>query len=299
MTQARANKKRNLASAQTRVAYLLLLPFFVLFILFFIVPLLYSFRISLYLERLVSGVSFVGWQNYVQVFQDPKFWEGLGRMAVFGLVQVPVMLALALLFALLLDGSRVYFPTLFRLGYFLPYAVPSVVATLLWSYLLGNRFGPFAQIADALGLPEPRFLTRSGILFTIGNIVTWQYLGSNMVILDTALKSVPRELFDAAKIDGASWWRTAFAIKIPLIAPTLMLITVLSIIGTLQLFSEAQLLRQGAPSIIADNYTPNLYAYALAFTNQQYNYAAAVTFVLGLMIVIASVVFSRLVGRRS
>lgn len=278
--------------------YLFLSPFLLLFAIFFILPLLYALNLSLFADRMIGGTVFVGAENYLQVLQDGSFWEGVRRMALFGIVQVPLMLGLALVFALVLDSGAVRLRTLFRLGYYLPAAIPGVVAALMWGYLYGPSFGPFAQIAAAIHVPEPGFLTATGMLPSIGNIVTWLSTGSNMIIMYAALQSVPPDIYDAATVDGATGWRTAWYIKIPLIAPALILTGIFSIIGTLQLFAEPQIMGTLAPGIIGDHYTPNLYAYTLAFTNQQYNYAAAVSFTLGAIIFVCSCLFMVVVNQR-
>ncbi len=271
--------------------YLFLAPFLLLFILFFILPLVYALGISLFADRLVGGTVFVGSQNYLQAFQDSSFWEGVRRMLLFMVVQVPVMLCLALIFALLLDSGVTKLSTLFRLGFFLPYAIPSVVAALLWGYLYSPSFGPFAQIASSLHLPAPGFLTDSGMLASIGNIVTWQWTGYNMIILFAALQAIPPELYEAALVDGATGWKVARYIKIPLIAPALVLTCVFSIIGSLQLFNEPRIMWTLAPDVIGDHYTPNLYAYNLAFNDQQYNYSATISFTLGAIVFVCSYIF--------
>jgi multiple sugar transport system permease protein len=278
--------------------YLFLAPFLTLFIVFFLLPIGYAFYISLFSDRLVGGDVFVGAQNYIQVWHDADFWEGIRHMAMFGIIQVPVMLGLALIFALLLDRGVKHLHTLFRLGFFLPYAIPSVVAALMWGYLYGPSFGPFAQLANMFHWPAPAFLSSSGMLASIGNIVTWQWTGYNMIILFAALQAVPPELYDAAAVDGASRWRVAWHIQIPLIAPALLLTCVLAIIGTLQLFNEPSIMIPLAPNVLGDHYTPNLYAYTLAFTNQQYNYSAAVSFSLGAIIFVCSYLFMLLTSRR-
>jgi multiple sugar transport system permease protein len=278
--------------------YLFLTPFLILFLLFFILPLGYALGISLFADRLVGGTVFVGGQNYLQAFQDGSFWEGVRRMLLFMVVQVPVMLCLALLFALILDSGVTKLRTLFRLGFFLPYAIPSVVAALLWGYLYSPSFGPFTQLASSLHLPAPGFLTESGMLASIGNIVTWQWTGYNMIIMYAALQAIPPELYEAALVDGATGWKVARYIKIPLIAPALVLTCVFSIIGSLQLFNEPQIMETIAPTVIQDHYTPNLYAYTLAFTNQQYNYSAAISFTLGAIVFVCSYVFMLATNRR-
>jgi multiple sugar transport system permease protein len=209
-------------------------------------------------------------------------------VTLFFLVQVPVMLLLALLFALALDSGLVRLARLVRLGVFVPYAVPSVVATLMWGYLYGPDFGPFAQAGRALGLPVPHFLSGGWMLGSLANIVTWEFVGYNMIILYAALRTVPTELYEAAAMDGAGPWRIAWSIKLPALRPALLLTLLFSVIGSFQLFNEPKLVQAIAPDVIDSSYTANLYAYSLAFTGQQVNYSAAVSFLLGLVIVIFS-----------
>jgi multiple sugar transport system permease protein len=279
------------------VPYLFLAPFLLLFCAFLVVPLAYALGISMFVERLIGGATFVGARNYLRAFTDPSFLESVRRMALFGIVQVPVMLGLALLLALLLDGGLVYLRRLFRLTFFLPYAVPSVVAALMWAYVYSRDFGPLSQIAQWLGFGAPDFLGPRAMLASLGNVVTWEYTGYNLLILYAALQSVPSELYDAAAVDGASRWQVAWRIKMPLIAPALVLAGVFSIIGTLQLFNEPYVMQPLTPMVIGSHYTPNLYAYTLAFTNQQYNYSAAVSFTLGAVVFVASYLFLFITGR--
>ena len=289
---------RNRRLRRVLIPYLFLLPFLVLFFVFLILPLGYALGISLFESRLVGGTVFVGADNYLRAIGDPDFLGGVVRMLKFGAFQVPIMLGLALLLALVLDSGVVWFRSIFRLGIFLPYAVPSVVAALVWGYLYGPDFGPFAQLAERLGLPAPNFLSDSLVLGSIANIVTWEYTGYNMIILYAALQAVPSELRDAGAVDGARGWQVAWYIKIPLILPALFLTAVFSIIGTFQLFNEAQILQPQAPGSISESFTPNLYAYTLAFTNQQYEYSAAISFAIGAVVVVCSYVFMLATNRR-
>jgi multiple sugar transport system permease protein len=260
----------------------------VLFLLLFLAPLGYAAYLSLYQERLIGGTVFVGLDNYVQALGDPQLIHGVGRVALFFLIQVPVMLLLALLFALALDSGLLRLARVIRLGIFIPYAVPSVVAALMWGYLYGPDFGPFAQLSRNLGLPVPHFLSDGWMLGSLANIVTWEFVGYNMIILYAALRTIPQELYEAAAMDGAGAWRVARSIKLPALRPTLLLTLLFSVIGSFQLFNEPKLLMSIAPDVISSSYTANLYAYSLAFTGQQVNYAATVSFLLGLVIVIAS-----------
>jgi multiple sugar transport system permease protein len=282
---------------QAWVPYLFLLPFMVLFVTFLVLPLFYALGISVFETRLVGGTAFVGLENYLRAFGDANFWQGVRRMVLFGIFQVPIMLGLALVFALVLDSGTVWLRNLFRLGFYLPYAVPSVVAALIWGYLYGPSFGPFTQLAELLNFPAPNFLSDTWMLASIANIVTWTFTGYNMIIMYAALQSLPAELDDAAAVDGAKGWQIALYIKVPLIRAAIYLTVIFSIIGTLQLFTEPRIMFAIAPQVIGDHYTPNLYAYTLAFTNQEYNYSAAISFVLGAVVVVFSYTFMLLTNR--
>ncbi|WP_457962282.1 sugar ABC transporter permease [Arthrobacter sp. D1-29] len=275
---------------QTTAAYLFVLPFFVVFTTMLVIPLGYSGYLSVFKNQLVGGLSFIGLDNYIQAFSDPDFLAGIGRMLIFLLVQVPIMLGVALLLALGLDSGRAHGAKALRLVYFMPYAVPGVVATLMWGYLYGPDFGPISQLFRAVGLESPNLLNSQNILGSMMNIVTWEFVGYNMIILYAALRSIPAELYEAAAIDGASQYRIAWSIKIPAIRPAIMLTVIFSIIGTFQLFNEPSLLDAIAPSAITNGFTPNFYAYNLAFVNQDVNYAAAVAFLLGAIIAVVSYV---------
>ncbi len=284
-------RRSRLTEAKRRqygAAYALVLPFFIVFVAMVIVPLVYSGYLSFYRTRLIGGTSFAGAENYIRALTDPLFLSGVFRMAIFLVIQVPFMIAFALFFALALDSGMMKLARFSRLAIFVPYAVPGVVATLMWGYLYGRDFGPFAQISQALGFGPPPFLTQTGMLFSIMNIVNWAFIGYNMIIIYAALRSLPSELYEAARVDGASEPRIAWSIKIPAVRPALLLTVIFSVIGTFQLFTEPKLMSYLAPNVIGTAWSPNLYAYNVAFVNQDANYAAALAFLLGIVIMIVS-----------
>ena len=164
------------------VPYLFLAPFLLLFVAFLVAPLAYALYISMFRDTLVGGRTFSGFANYVRAVGDAKLWHGITNLLLFGIMQVPVMLGIALVFALVLDRGVVYGKSVFRLGFFIPYAVPNVIAALLWGYLYGPAFGPFTQIAQAVGLPSPQFLSDRWMLVSLANIVSWEFVGYNMLI---------------------------------------------------------------------------------------------------------------------
>jgi multiple sugar transport system permease protein len=278
--------------------YALLSPFLFAFVAFLLVPLGYALYLSLYRTQLIGGRHFVGAENYSSAVHDGQFWGGVGRMGLFFVMQVPIMIGLALLAALVLDGALMYLRRLFRLAFFLPYAVPSVVAALMWGYLYGPTFGPITQVAHNLGISPPNLFSESWMLPSIANVVTWEWTGYNMLVIFAALQAVPRELREAASLDGANVWQTAWRVRIPLIKPALVLVTVFSVIGTLQLFNEPQIMHALAPSVITESYTPNLYAYNLSFSEQRYEYSAAISFLLGAVVFVGSYIFMLLTNRR-
>jgi multiple sugar transport system permease protein len=281
-------RRRGAPGRHGMVGVLFVAPTMVLFVALLIGPLLYALYLSLFREQLIGGNVFAGLDNYSEAFGDSRFLKGLLRMAEFFAFQVPIMLGLALVFALILDSGRVWLGPLLRLGVFVPYAVPTVVAALMWGFIYGHDFGPIAQVADDIGVTAPNFVGDSLMLFSIANIVTWAFTGYNMVVLYAALRAIPQELYEAAAVDGAGPVKTALHVKLPLLRPAVLLCTIFSVIGTFQLFNEPAVMNQISPNVVDKSYTPNWYIYNLAFTDQRLNYAAALSFLLGAVVFIVS-----------
>ncbi len=258
-------------------------PFMLVFLAMIIAPVVYAIGLSLFREQLFGGTVFVGLNNYLAVFQDAKFWQALGRVTLFLVVQVPIMLALSLTAALALDSARLHGAAFFRIAIFLPYAVPGVVAALIWGFIYGDQFGLTAGINDLLGAKVLEPFNAQAILASIGNIVTWEFMGYNMLIFYAALRVVPTDIYEAAEIDGAGAMRTVFSIKIPALRGAIVIATIFSIIGSFQLFNEPNLLKILSPNVITSYFTPNMYAYNLSFAGQQFNYAATVAIVMGVI----------------
>ncbi len=265
-------------------------PFMAVFALVFLAPIAYSIYLSLFRNQLVGGNSFVGLDNYQRAIEDPVFWDALGRVTIFLAIQVPIMLGIALLVALAIDSGRLYGKNFFRIVVFLPYAVPAVVAALMWGFMYGTRFGLVGNINDSFGVTLPDPLSPDLVLASIGNIVTWEFVGYNMLIFYSALQVIPHSLYEAAEIDGAGQLRIITAIKLPAIRGALAIATIFSIIGSFQLFNEPSIMQKLAPNAITTDFTPNLYAYTLAFSGQQHNYSATVAIVMGILTMIIAYV---------
>ncbi|MFD7406946.1 carbohydrate ABC transporter permease [Streptomyces sp. NPDC059866] len=279
-----------------------LTPFFLPFVLFYLVPVGYALWQSFRVVRRTGGqygtsyTTFGGFEQYVEVFQNSEFWASIGRIGLFGIVQVPVMLFVALVMALLLDTPLLRLKSFFRITAFMPYAVPGVIAAIMWSYLYSPQLSPVVDLLQGIGL-EPDFLGPGAVLWSAANVSTWLWTGYNMLIMYSALQSIPQELYEAAKIDGASNWTIAWRIKVPIIAPSIVLTTVFSIIGTLQLYAEPAVLRQ-ISSNISSTFTPNMLAYAVASGNN-YQQAAAISVVIAVITFVLSFGFMRLTSKKA
>jgi multiple sugar transport system permease protein len=271
-------------------------PFMIIFALVLIAPVIYSIYLSLFKDQLVGGNSFVGFDNYAQALGDARFWESLGRVTLFLIVQVPIMLALALAAALALDSARLYISSFFRIAIFLPYAVPAVVATLMWGFIYGTQFGLVGDLNNFLGTAFAP-LSNTWVLASVGNIVTWEFVGYNMLLFYAALRVIPVDLYEAAELDGAGALRIIRSIKLPALRPAIVIGTIFSIIGSFQLFNEPNILQSLAPNSITTFFTPNMYAYNLSFSGQQYNYSATIAIIVGLLTAVIAYVV-QLTGSR-
>lgn len=258
-------------------------PFAVVFVLVFVIPIIYAIWLSLYQQRLVGGNSFVGLANYTRLFHDEQFWASVRRVAIFTIVQVPIMLTLSALMALALDSMRLHGTRFFRISTFLPYAVPAVVSALIWGFMYGAKYGLVGSLNSALGTSLD-VLQPSVLLASIGNIVTWEFTGYNMLIFYSSLSTIPHSLYEAAAIDGASEWKIVRSIKMPELRGSLAITVIFSIIGSFQLFNEPSVMQSMVPgNSITSYFTPNMYAYNLSFSGNQSNYAAALAIVMAAM----------------
>ncbi|TFD50206.1 sugar ABC transporter permease [Cryobacterium frigoriphilum] len=293
----RPTKPRGRARVQHPLAIVIfVVPFGILFSLFYLVPIGYAiYQSLLVIER--EGTFgearevFGGLTQYVLVFQNGPFWESIARVLTFGAVQVPIMLGLALLFALLLDSPLLRGKRFFRLAFFVPYAVPGVIAAIMWGFLYSPSLSPFSAVTSNIN-----FLSADLVLWAIANVVTWVFVGYNMLIIYSSLLAIPAELYEAARLDGAGQLRIAWAIKIPLILPAITLTAIFSIIGTLQLLAEPQVFRSFS-SAVTSTFTPNLTVYSTS-SIPNFNLAAAFSVVLALATFILSFAFLKFTQRK-
>src|ERR1700761_5451800 len=263
-------------------------PFLLGFLLFMLVPLGYAIYTSLYTYRIIGGTSFTGASNYTQVLESGEVWAGVIRVVILGAIQIPVILVIAFFFACVFDLGVAKFGTFFRTIFFIPFAVPAVVGAVMWSFLLEPQFGPFTRLASALGFGNTNFFSPSLIFPMIIVIVIWEWTGYNMMILYTALKSVPRDVVEAAILDDTPLWKIIVRIKLPLVRPAIVMLVFLNTIGALQLFTEPQILQSFSSGAVSFTYPPFYYPHQTAIAADETNLAAAMAVILAVIIVVIS-----------
>jgi len=264
---------------------------------FLFTPLAYAAYLSVHTHKLIGGTRFAPFANFRDVFTDPMFLSGLGRVALFGAIQVPIMLGIALFGALILDLLNSRLAKIFRIIAFLPYAVPTVFGGLIWGFLFSTVNGPLPRLLLHLGFHSVNLFSPTLVIYLMGNIVTWGITGFNMIIIYTALQGLPKDTNESAVIDGANQIQIARFIKIPEITGALALTTIFSVIGAMQLYTEPSILSRYTYAI-NNAYTPNMYAFSLAFNNAQFDYSSAISISLAAIVFIVSFGFFYLNRRR-
>lgn len=243
-------------------------PFTLLFIITFAVPILVSIYQAFFTSKAAGGLygggervtTFVGLENFQAVVTNGNFWQGMGRVLIYAAFQIPLMIGLALILALVLDSFLIKRVTIFRLGYFLPYAIPGVVAAMVWLYLYSPQLSPLSSLTGI------NFFDQHTILASMANMTTWTFTGYNMLVFLAALQAIPTDLYEAARLDGASGWQIATRIKIPMLSSAALLTVLLSIIGTIQLFNEPTIMTLSNPWM-GNDYTPMRMAYNTMMTS--------------------------------
>lgn len=290
-----SSKSARMLQRRQRFGWLFVAPFAVIFLLFLVLPLAYALWLSLHSSTLVGGTKFVGIANYITAITDQLFIGSILRVLLYVVILIPVQMILAIAAALVLDTLTSRFSRFARVMMFVPYAIPVVVGAIMWGFLYSPNFGPLTEI---FGAHAPNLLTSSTIYFALTNVVTWGISGYYMVIVYSALQAIDPTIYEAALLDGANRVQTAFRIKLPMISSSLVLIIIFALIGTLQFFTEPSVLQGVSNGAITNSYTPNMYAYNVAFQYNQFNYASAISFLLGLVIFIGSYIFLFLTRKR-
>lgn len=259
--------RSGIAKRVNRTGWAFMAPFAILFVLVFILPIIWAVYSSFFRQVSTGGGAygggelvnqFVGLENFRYAVTSPEFWSGVGRVILYTVIQVPIMIIAALALAMIIDSFVVKHVSGFRLGYFLPYAIPGAVASIIWVYLYNGQISPIVKGLAALGI-NVDFFASNMLLASMASITTWTFTGYNMLIFLAALQAIPHDLYEAARIDGANGWQVATKIKLPNVRSAALLAMLLSIVGSIQLFNEPTLMQTADPGI-SKSYTPMMMA---------------------------------------
>ena len=288
-TPRKRRRRSAYARRQGRSGLVFVTPFMIIFALFMIAPLGYAIYQSLYTTKLIGGTSFSGFANYATVLQSGSFWDGVIRVIIFGAIQIPVMLAIAFFFATIFDLGVVKWGPVFRAVYFIPFAVPIVVSSLMWGFLLDPAYGPFNRFMNVIGFHDFNWLSSNLMLPSIIIIAIWEWTGYNAIILYTALRSVPRDVVEAAILDDTPVWKIILRIKLPMVRPAIILLVFVNTIGAMQLFVEPTILNNYQAGVVTNTWTPVIDIYNTSISNGEYQLGAAMAVVLAVAIIAISV----------
>jgi multiple sugar transport system permease protein len=286
---------------ERRAAWTFIAPALVVIGAFFLVPVVAAFALSLtdfdlYALADLRNLRFVGLGNYADILRTPLFWKSLGNTFYFVLVGVPLSIAVSLGAALLLDSKLARFKGFFRTALFAPVVTTVVAVAVIWLYLFHTRYGLINYTLAKFGvapvdwLGDPHWSMPAIILFAV-----WKNFGYNMIILLAALQGIPRELYEAAHIDGASALQRLRHITLPMLRPALLLVSVITVSGYFQLFAEPYVMTRGNP--LQSTVSVLYFMYEEGFTWWSLGRASAIAFLLFALILAATLLLLRW-GRR-
>ena len=281
--------------SQERTGLAFLAPFVILYVAFVVGPALYGLVMSFFNTSLVKpGLSsWAGLSNYSEALQSEDFWHSLWHTMGFTILTTPPLIVLAFILALLADRST-RGRWFFRLAFFAPYILPSAVVALIWIWLYTPGLGLIEAGLGKIGLSTPNWLgDPNWAMVSLALTTVWWTLGFNFVLYLAGLQDIPRELYEAAAVDGASPWQQIKSITVPLLGRTTTLVAVLQVIASLKVFDQMYLMTSGGPNFST---RPSLeYIYDMGFTNFRVGYAAAVSTLFFIVVLIVSAIWFAIV----
>ncbi len=275
--------------------YLFIAPFFLLFAIFMVYPLVSSLVMGFYEMRGFKSRIFVGFENFTDLFQDPIFWKSLLNTTYFALGTLLLQLPIALFLAILLNAKFVKGKNFLRLAFFTPVLVAGVFVAIIFNLIYDQRAGlinnEFLLFGKEIGwLSNPRYVMLAVILTGV-----WQWAGFNMIFFLAGLQGIRQELYEAAAVDGANWWQSFIHITLPSLRPVIAFVVVVSMIGSFQLFDLPFILTNGGEPADAGT-TIVMYLYKNGFQFMRLGYAATIGWVLFIIIAIISIAQLKLLG---
>ncbi|MDK2946364.1 MAG: multiple sugar transport system permease protein [Geotoga sp.] len=263
-------------------------PSIILLIIFMLIPILVSLFISFTDFNVYSiynwkNARFVGFQNYLELLKDPLFWKALLNTLYALVVAMPLTIVISLILAVLINRERTYFKSFFKVSFYLPSITNTVAIAIVWSWMLNKDYGLINWFLGLFGINGPNWIgDPKWSMLAVIMLVVWKAVGYDIIILLAGLQNIPDYLYEAAEIDGATRLQQFFYITIPSLKPTIFFLTVMTIIGYLQLFEEPYMLTSGGP--LNSTLSIVLYLYRQGFKFFKLGYASSIAFVLFLMI---------------
>jgi len=293
---SRAKRRRKLR--ETLPLYAAISPFYLLFAIFGLFPILFSIVLSFTDWDGMGEMSFVGFAQYQFLLTDGRFWNAVGNTFIIWFLSTIPMLFLAMVIAFLLH-QNIRFTPFYRVAFFLPNVTSMVAMAIVFGSVFSDTFGLVNSALTALGLDAVPWLSSSwGIKVTIAVMVIWRFTGYNAIIYLAGLQSIPTDLYDAAKVDGASLVQVFFRITVPLMRPIILFTVITSTIGGLSLFTEPQVLLGNSGGAGEAGMTIVLYQYNQAFTQFDFGYGSAIAWALFLIAAVFAIINWRLVSGR-
>ncbi|GAA1695221.1 sugar ABC transporter permease [Kribbella yunnanensis] len=278
--------------------YLALSPFYILFLVFGLYPMASTILLGFQKWDGFTPRTFVGLQNFAFLLEDSTFWLALKNTVVLFFMSTVPTLAIALVLAVMLN-SAVRFSSVYRVAYFIPNITSLVAAAIFFAAVFSTNFGLINSGLRALGIETQDWLGQPwGIKIAISTMIVWQWAGYNTIIYLAGLQAIPKEQYEAAKVDGAGPARTFFSITLPQLRPVVLFTVVTSTIGGLQTFTEPQVMVGNSGGVGQSGMTIVMYFYQQAFLNNDYGYAAAIALSIFMLVLLFTAINWKLVGGR-
>jgi multiple sugar transport system permease protein len=272
------------------------LPFLIVFLVFMIFPLIFGLIISFFNWNILGTPSFIGLDNYITLFKDAKFYSSLWHTLEFVLMTTPTLLVLGFAMALAVTGKSPL-KGLMENVFFVPYIFSMTVVSTLWAWIMQKDFGIFNQVITGLGGTAVGWLTNEKVaMWSVALTTLWWTAGFNMVLFSAGIKQIPREVYESAQIDGASWWQVVRRITVPLVSSTTVLCLILQVIASFNVFGQVYVMTGGGP--YGTTRVLVQYIYETGFKYFKMGYSAAMSYILFLVILVISIVQYLLLGRK-
>ena len=289
-------------SFSSKAAYFFLAPAVIAIFIFFFIPVIAAFIMSftdfdIYALGNFNTIRFIGFNNYSKLFEDPLFWQSLQNTIYYVVLATPLAIAVSLGAAILLNSKLIKYKGFFRLSYFIPYITTLVAVAIVWRFIYHPKFGILNYFLGLFGvdpidwLGDPNLAMPAIVIMSV-----WKTFGYNMIIFIAGLQNIPEDLYEAASLEGANEWQKFKTVTIPMLAPTTLFVSIITIVGYFQLFAEPYIMTQGGPL----NKTLSIvqYMYQQGFRWWNMGYSASISFVLFFIILVVTILQFKLQKNR-